>query len=136
MARTLRFPDEDELPRGPERDFAAALFDLFKQARRPTLRRISSAISGRDDLPGTASTETVRRMLTGITVPAHWETVDVVVTVLCEMASIDPDQQVGDRYNDASSPREDVEAAWHQALDNPGVRHPPPSDPWAADPPF
>lgn len=134
MGRVLRFPSEEELPLGPVRDFAAGLFDLFKAARRPAGRTISSAIS-RSDLPGTASHETVRRMLIGAVVPGRWETVDAVITVLCEMAKIDPDQP-RDEDDYSSSRREDLESAWHKALDNPGVVYSDTTDPWASEPPF
>jgi hypothetical protein len=136
MPRTLRMPSEAELPKGPVRDFVNELFLLYRMARRPTLREISSAISQRDDLPGTASTETIRRMLRGSTVPAHWPTVDAVLIVLCEMAGTDPDQEF--RSADGSSSwREDVLQAWHEALDNPDGRYVQPApDPWSEDPPF
>ena len=48
------------------------LFYLYKEADRRPLRKISGT-AGRLDLRGTASTETIRRMLHGTTVPPSWD---------------------------------------------------------------
>ena len=89
MARTMRMPSEDDLPRGTVRDFVELLFWFYRAARRPTLREISDRIQ-KMDLPGTASDETIRRMMHGKTVPAHWETVDAVLEALCDLAGAGP----------------------------------------------
>ena len=127
-------PSQAELPRGARRDFTESLFSLYREARRPGLREISSAIP--DDAPGTASTETIRRMLRGKTVPVNWQTVAAVVTALCHLAEVDPDDSVGD-YRDYTTRRELVEGAWHRALDEPIRRAAPEApvedDPWASD---
>lgn len=91
MAKTLRMPSETELPPGPLRDFVELLWYFFRLAMRPTLREISLQIKGDTDLRGTASTETIRRMLRGATVPAHWETVEAVAAALGQMARINLD---------------------------------------------
>jgi hypothetical protein len=129
-------PSETELPRGAPRDFTEQLFSLYKEARRPGLREISAAVP--DDSPGTASTETIRRILRGKTVPVHWETVDAVFTALCLLAKVDPDEDIGDGWRgETVTRRELVEGAWHRALDEPGRRAAPINDPWATDePPF
>lgn len=125
-------PSEAELPKGPRRDFVAGLFELYRAARRPTLQEISSAIS-RAEVPGTASTETVRRMLHGTAVPRHWAAVDAVLVVLCEMSGRDPDGQ----YGGEPSWRETLEGAWHRALDKPDGQQPAwAQDPWSDEPPF
>jgi hypothetical protein len=132
MGQVLRMPSEAELPRGAHRDFTKQLFSLSKEARRPGLREISRAIP--DDSPGTASTETIRRMLRGKTVPVHWQTVDTVLTALCLLAEVDPDEDVGD-FRDEATRRQLVEIAWHRALDEPGWRAAPAGpadDPWDA----
>ncbi|SRR5713101_3288756 len=138
MARTLRMPSETELPRGPVRDFVAELFGLYREARRPTLRQISEAIRKRDDLAGTASTETVRRMLRGTTVPSHWPAVEAVLIVLCSIAGKDPDEVL--QYDESWASRKDtLESAWHRALDDPHGRYGAPAEnPWATgdDAPF
>lgn len=139
MGQVLRMPSQSELPRGARRDFTEQLFSLYKEARRPGLREISAAVP--DDCPGTASTETIRRMLRGKTVPAHWQTVDAVFSALCLLAKVDPDEDIGDGFRgETVTRRELVEAAWHWALDEP-AREPTPAesvdDPWATDePPF
>ncbi len=131
-------PSQSELPRGARRDFTEQLFSLYKEAHRPGLREISAAVP--DDSPGTASTETIRRMLRGKTVPVHWQTVDAVFTALCLLARVDPDEDIGDGFRGETTRRQLVEDAWHRALDDPGQRAAaavPINDPWATDePPF
>lgn len=54
---------------------------------------ISDQIKERADdleLAGTASRETIRRMLLGATVPANWETVNAVFLILREIAKREP----------------------------------------------
>jgi hypothetical protein len=142
MARTLRMPSEAELPDGAIRDFVKQVFALYREAHRPTLRQVSEAIRKNDNLTGTASAETVRRMLLGLTVPTHWPTVEAVLIALCDLAGINPDEVNDDYYRgDGPSRREDLEQAWHRALDHPNeIRQPTQgafsgaaSDPWASD---
>jgi hypothetical protein len=123
-------PSEAELPRGAQRDFTEQLFALYREANRPGLREISRAIP--EDSPGTASTETIRRMLRGKNVPVHWQTVDTVLTALCRLAGLDPDEDVGGDTWDATTRRQLVEGAWHRALDEPTPTGPV-DDPWASD---
>jgi hypothetical protein len=126
-------PSEAELPRGPHRDFTEQLFSLYRQAHRPALRTISRAVP--QDAPATASVETIRRILRGISVPAHWDTVNAVLNALCELAGVDPDMDLGGQYDDLVTRRGLVEDAWHEALDNPRgkARAVPADDPWASD---
>lgn len=119
MARTLRQPTEAELPSGPVRDFVDLLFHFYRSARRPTLRDISERIR-KEDLPGTASTETIRRMLRGATVPAHWETVEALFEALTAIANSDPNGSM--RWgNRQGASRWILEELWHRALDNPDL---------------
>jgi hypothetical protein len=144
-------PTEEELPPGPVRNFVVMLFHLFKKAHRPTLREISDAIRDNEELRGTASPETIRRMLRGKTVPQRWEIVEAAMLTLCRFAGISPDADVifGDEDDSSKDTiRNHVERMWHEALDNPnlhyrrGTRHQrdpvvEPSrkpDPWAGDP--
>ena len=123
MARTLRMPDEAELPDGTIRDFVDLLFFFYKEAHRPTLREISDRIK-MSDLPGTASTETIRRMLRGTTVPAHWETVEAVLVVLSDLAGRGADARL--TYEHATGTRRShLERLWHQALDYPDFHRAP-----------
>lgn len=144
MARTMRMPDEGELPDGAVRDFVWLLFHFYRAAHRPTLREMSNRIE-KNDLPGTASTETIRRMLHGTTVPASWETVYAVLDVLTELAGRTPDSTL--TYDgEQRTARNHLERLWHEALDNPTPRYaqhgssyqPPPEpghDPWQDDGP-
>jgi hypothetical protein len=122
MARTMHLPSESELPPGPVRQFAELLFRLYREAHRPALRDVSEAIRRNDHLQGTASPETIRRMLLGITVPVRWATGEAVYLTLCDLAGEDPYQQ---RHwdGDYGSIRSFVENAWHSALDNPDRRY-------------
>jgi len=141
MARIMRMPSEAELPEGTVRDFAGVLFWLYQKAHRPALRDISEQIRKNDSLRGTASTETIRRMLRGTTVPANWATVDAVFVTLCDMAGLEPAKRL--IYKDVERPiYRQVEDAWHQALDYPDWHYepseppPPAKDPWDDEPPF
>ena len=118
MARTMRMPTSSELPSQEVGSFVELLFELYRQARRPPLREIS-AEAGRSDADGTASAETIRRMLRGITIPSNWGTVEAVLLGLCKIAGRNPDE----RY-DSNGPeltlRGELEWRWNRALDHPG----------------
>jgi hypothetical protein len=118
MARTMHLPSELDLPPGPVRDFAELLFWLYRKAHRPALRDVSEAIRRNDDLHGTASPETVRRMLLGTTVPVRWSIVEAVFLTLCDLAGLEPDYEVS-WGGDPASIRSLVEDLWHKALDDP-----------------
>jgi hypothetical protein len=136
----MRMPDEGALPSGAVRDFVWLLFHFYRQAHRPTLREISDRIK-KSDLPGTASTETIRRMLHGTTVPAHWGTVDAVLVVLSELAGKSPDSTLV-YHDEERTARKHLERLWHEALDNPTphyeqrvASYEPPPAPWEDDSP-
>lgn len=152
MSRTMRMPSEKALPPGSVRDFVELLFRLYRMAHRPALRTISEAIRRSDHLKGTASTETIRRMLRGTTVPANWSTVEAVYLTLCELAGWDSSTVV-EFYGRQASVQSHIEKAWHEALDSPDERYDldipnepheqpatfsptPADDPWADEPPF
>jgi hypothetical protein len=65
MGQIIRMPTEDEVRSGVLEDFMTVMFHLYKSAHRPTLRAISKAIEDNGELAGTASPETIRRMLRG-----------------------------------------------------------------------
>ena len=72
---------------------AEELRRCYRAAGRPSLREVSRAVEGRADLKEvTASQETVRRMLSGMTLPTDWDRVYAIFFILCEMGSIDPEQ--------------------------------------------
>jgi hypothetical protein len=130
-------PSEQDLPEGDTREFVLELFALYREAHRPTLREISHKIEHRDSR-ATASTETIRRMLRGTTVPS-WPIVESVFYALCELGNVDPDSG---RYGDDDSRREMIEYRWNRALDHPlpkSAAEPdtfalPEMDPWESDP--
>ncbi len=125
MARIIRMPTETELAIGPVRDFVDLLFRLYRAAHRPTLETISKHI--RDGAyPATASKETIRKMLRGTSIPAHWQTVEAVILALCDLAGWTPDNRIMiERANgniEEASVKDFAENLWHQALDEPAER--------------
>lgn len=135
MPRIVRMPTLQELPKGARRDFVEAVFSLYKEASRPTLRDVSKEIE-RGDSAATASPETIRRMLRGTTVPS-WRIVNAVTLALCRMAGADQD---AGSYDEPTR-RELIEFRWNDAIDNPeparalssGYSARAEIDPWAVD---
>lgn len=135
MAPRIRMPSTRGLPEGPRREFVEELFTHYRDAGRPTLRRISDFIAANDDLAGTASKETVRRMLQGLTVPTQWETAQTVFLALCHLAGRNPDlRRAMDPWGETS--RSVFKRLWNDAIDEHDDSSPPPVDPWADEPPF
>jgi hypothetical protein len=125
-------PHEEDLPRGPVRDFVEILVWLYQKGHCPALREISNEILRKDDLRGTASTETIRRMLNGTTVPRRWQIVEAVYLVLCDFARRDPGSPLN-MHGRTKSIERHVEDAWQNALINPNLRYAEPEpDPWAS----
>lgn len=120
MPRSIRMPSLAELPDGPRRKFVVELFEYFRAARRPPLREISDRITANDELAGTASRETIRRMLSGAGVPARWDTVHAVFLVLCELANIKPEapRWEDDRSGEWETRAQRMEEVWNEALDD------------------
>ena len=130
-------PSTQVLRQGPRRRFVEELHEHYRAAKRPTLREISDVIRDGDELAGTASRETIRRMLVGEVVPAQWHTVNALLVALCKLAQRDPHAE---RWPDAPGGYEQpthteaLEAAWHAAIDDPApVAYQAPAD---DDPPF
>ena len=119
MPRIVRMPTKQELPAGAIRDFVEELFNLYREAHRPTLRQMSQRIEERDS-DATASPETIRRMLRGTTVPS-WPIVQAVFYALCEMGNVDPYVERDSGYDEPTR-RELIEIRWNQALDDPEPR--------------
>jgi hypothetical protein len=118
MGQIIRMPTESDIPDGAVRDFAQMIFYLYKRAHRPSLREVSNAIARNPELAGTASPETIRRILRGTAVPQRWETVQAVMQTLCDLANIDTATLVWfgeDRLRIASH----IDRLWHRALDYP-----------------
>lgn len=118
MPYRIRVPPENELPRGPVRDFVELLFELADAAHRPTLRQISDATRNREDRQGSASPETIRRMLRGSAVPGHWPIVEAVLVALCDLAGIDPDERRPSEELGSRTWRESIASSWVRALDS------------------
>ena len=141
MPKPLKMPSEAELPSGPFRVFVLALHQHYRAAYRPPLRRISEKAAEiaamTDGVDGTASRETIRRMLTGEVLP-QWSTVEVTFLALCNLAHREPDEQVSDDgYYGSWTYRDEISKAWNDAVDgpNPQPARPQPTeldeDPWA-----
>lgn len=120
MGQMIRMPTIAELPVGSVRDFTSMMFFLYKKAHRPTLREISNAISRNDNLSGTASPETIRRMLRGTAVPQRWEIVKAVMETLCDLAGFSPSDEIV-MGEDMESIQHLVDRLWHRALDYPNA---------------
>ncbi|MFC8835949.1 hypothetical protein ACFT8V_22570 [Streptomyces griseoincarnatus] len=144
MAQVLRMPTEAELPSGPRRRFVEALFSYYRDAGRPPLRTIADEIAGKPQYDAfTVSRETIRKMLRGTTVPLSWAVVSAVLTVLCERAFVDPDEEyhVGGFGDGMTSRRQELRDLWNDALDAPPPSPLPPSGwggqaPYGDEPPF
>lgn len=94
MARSIRMPSQEELPLGPQRRFMETLFRLWVDAGMPTMEAVSQAAGAAPPQEGAASKETVRKMLTGKTVPHDWQNAEAVFLGLSTMAGFDPDRLV------------------------------------------
>lgn len=127
MPSPIRKPSLSELPMGPRRVLVDVLFHYYRLAGRPTLRKISAWIEEHgDELAGTASKETVRRMLAGTTVPVQWETANAVFTALCGLAGLN----IEVRTNGYTSRRAEFKDYWNKAIDDE------PYNPFSEEPPF
>ncbi|MFD8562976.1 hypothetical protein ACFV1N_37360 [Streptosporangium canum] len=158
--RGIKMPPESALPDGPHRKFLAEVFQMYRAAGRPTLRDVV-AQAGRMNLSGSASQETVRRVLKGLVIPQRWETAYAVYAPLCALADVDPDalywEDDGNPFSNGEpaqiTHKELLKRLWSEAFED-DISHlpytfvrtkvPPPSppenDPWAAasasEPPF
>lgn len=98
MARSIRMPSPEELPAGPQRRFMETLFRLWVDAGMPTMEGVSEAVTSAPPQEGSASKETVRKMLTGKTVPHSWQNAEAVFLGLSMMADLNPERLV--RYTE------------------------------------
>lgn len=137
MPRYIRMLGEDELPEGPRRDLVSKLQDYYEKAGLRPVQEISDKcqeLTERDErLRGTASRETVRRMLSGssvLTSVPHWENVELVYRALCDFAGQDPDASYEWNHgydNGASKYLDDLREAWSTARKAPRLTHRSPS---------
>lgn len=153
MVQVLRKPQESSLSQ-VRWQFVNELWFHHEAAGRPKLESIMRGIDVFNEKNptnggGTASTETIRKMLKGTTVPVNWARVRATLYVLCEMAGTDPKEypEGGGGY-DPPTHEENLRHLWSRALDDPQRGKPaPPSPPrerprggWGAgdsdEPPF
>jgi hypothetical protein len=83
-------PSEVVVPPGAHRELLKELFHKYGCAGRPCLREIVAQARGMD-LDGTASQETVRRVMKGGQLPRQWGTMYAVYAPLCALANVDPE---------------------------------------------
>lgn len=131
MVQVLRKPQESSL--SPARwEFVKELWFHHEAAGRPKLDLIMQGIKVFNEMHetgGTASTETIRKMLKGETVPVEWSRVRATLYALCEMAGTDPTKPTEVYgYGEVPSTEEELRRLWGQALDDPlrGKPAPPP----------
>lgn len=130
MPQLVRMPSSAVLPDGDRRRFVAELHEHYQAARRPQLRTIADHIADHDGFDGSASRETIRRMLNGSTVPARWGNAEAVFLALCNLAGRDPNGMRFDGdWNDDTTYAEEYLRRWNAALDEPE-----PDPPAAYDP--
>jgi hypothetical protein len=154
MPRMLRMPPKAQLPDGPHRQFVEEMFMHYREANRPTLREIAKWINDHKDardLRGTASTETIRKVLSGTVVPRTWFNVETILEALCGLAdrSIEEDRWPDDNWSNRTF-KDELKQRWNAVIDHevqlpelPPRPTPPPApaprsdfeDPWATAPP-
>jgi hypothetical protein len=146
VPKVLRMPPESGLRRGSHRDFVEELFEYYRQAGRPTLRAVAEWITENEELAGTASPETVRRVLVGKVQPT-WPTAQAILHALCALAGreVTEDRWPDDNYRDERivTLEGQLRALWNMMIDDDPLARPTPvNDPWATsagsieEPPF
>jgi hypothetical protein len=139
MPRIIRMPSGNVLPAGGRRSFLYEVFRLYRQAGSPALKEVEKWIKENDNLDGTASSETIRRLLTLGKPPYRWHTAEAVILAFCHFARIDPedDQRFSTEFEDVSFV-DHMRFLWGEAMDEDPDAAPPqpsPKDPWD-EPPF
>jgi hypothetical protein len=124
----LTMPPKAAVPDGPHRKFLEELFAHYREADRPTLRTIAQWIKVHGDdreLRGTASTETIRRIMGGQMVPRNWRVIETILEALCDIGGRSSDeerwQDDDDRWGrDQPTPwtfKSELKQRWNAALD-------------------
>ena len=128
MPKILTMPSKAVVPEGPHRKFLMELFAHYREADRPTLRATAQWIKDHGDdrgLRGTASTETVRRIMNGDLVPRKWPVIEAILEALCDIAGRSSDEERwqdddGWRSRDEPTPwtfKNELKQRWNAALD-------------------
>ena len=147
MPKIIRMPTTEVLAKGTDRRaFTEEMFYLYRLAGSPALREAEEWIKTQDpdDVRGTASVETIRRVLHGH-VPPRWRTVEAIVLAFCFFARVSPDRE---RYEDQNNYdrytlMDAAKQRWNDAIDEePGTKPSPAppqrfvaDDPWATTAP-
>lgn len=136
MPRRLRKPSYEEVPQHTaRREFIDFMFRLHRRAGEPTLVQIAEWIADQqEELGGTASAETARRVFKARGLP-KWYTVESIVLALLYMAELHPKEPVEpEDINGGPSYMEMAEMAWERAYDEESNPRPPrrSDDPWDA----
>jgi hypothetical protein len=139
MPRIIRMPRPDVVPeRTKRREFVEEMFRLYRAAGSPALREIEEWIRANDNLKGTASTETIRRILRGH-VPPRWHTVEAIALAFYAMSNMEPgEERYPDNMGDPFTNMDATRQAWAEAIEeDPDAPRPPArqatnlDDPWA-----
>jgi hypothetical protein len=111
-------PGLDELPEGPRRVFVGSLHGLYRAAGRPTLAKIAETANVEEEREGTASRETVRRLLHGESL-GTWQTAQTVIEALCRLAGYKTSDRVWETGGSRTITRiDDFKSRWNAAVDD------------------
>ncbi|WP_199512158.1 hypothetical protein [Nucisporomicrobium flavum] len=143
MPRIIRMPSSEVVRHGTRRRaFVEEMFRLYRAAGSPPLREIEEWIRANDELKGTASTETIRRILRGH-VPPRWHTVEAIALAFFASSDLEPGQERWpDNMNEPFSNMDALRQAWAEAIEEDPVAPDPRArrtsnnfdDPWARAP--
>ncbi len=97
--RRPRAIEQPRVPPGPLADLKALVYQLYLEARTPTLNEIAAWIAADGDLAGAPGRDTISRIIGDAGLPASQADVVAVVTVLARAARWDP-QDVAGRARD------------------------------------
>jgi hypothetical protein len=125
VPKIIRMPSTDVVPeRTKRREFVEEMFRLYRAAGSPPLREIEEWIRGNDELKGSASTETIRRILRGH-VPPRWHTVEAIALAFYTMSDMEPGERYPDSMGDPFTNLDATRRTWAEAIEE---------DPNAPDP--
>lgn len=109
-------PLRSQLPDGAHRVFVGSLHGLYRAAGEPTLSKIVDTINADEEREGTASRETVRRLLQGETL-GSWQTTRTVFEALCSLAGLKSSDEIWDEYGHNRTTRlRDFKQRWNAAV--------------------
>lgn len=127
MPRIIRMPHPDVVPEHTKRrEFVGEMFRLYRAAGSPPLREIEEWIRAHDELKGTASTETIRRILSRGHVPPRWHTVEAIALAFYAASDMEPgEERYPDNINESFTNMDATRLAWAEAIEeDPDVPRP------------